>query len=389
MPPPRRGHVTECGRCGCVLAGRATGLVAAPLALTMAALLLLLPACVAPLMIVNTYGSVRMSWLPSGVVAMWTDGFPSLAVVVGTFSIALPAIFMGLLIWVLGSLREGRGESFGPVFRWVQILRPWVMIEVFLIGCFVAYSRIKVISTVDVGVGGWCLIAATLVLMVALTQLDERTVWEAAPLRKGARRAAEGEPTIACSVCDFLAMRTARRQRCPRCHARLHLRKPDSMRRTTALVVAGYALYIPANTLPVLIIVRFGREDNNTILSGVMELIHNHLWPLAVIVFAASIVLPLVKLFGLTWMLIATARGSRRHLTGRTRFYRIIDLVGRWSNIDVFMVSVLAAVLQFGAVTSVHAGDGLVAFAAVVLLTMIATEAFDSRLMWDLRERHA
>jgi paraquat-inducible protein A len=140
----------------------------------------------------------------------------------------------------------------------------------------------------------------------------------------------------------------------------------------------------------VLIIVRFGREDNNTILSGVMELIHNHLWPLAVIVFAASIVLPLIKLFGLTWMLIATVSGSREFLVARTRLYRMIDVVGRWSNIDVFMVSVLAAILQFGAVTSVHAGEGLVAFAAVVVLTMIATEAFDARLMWDTPgRRHA
>lgn len=160
------------------------------------------------------------------------------------------------------------------------------------------------------------------------------------------------------------------------------------MRRTAAFVIAGYLLYIPANTLPVLTIVRFGREDPNTILSGVMELIHNHLWPLAVIVFAASIVLPLIKLFGLTWMLIATRVKSRQLLVARTRLYRTIDLVGRWSNIDVFMVSVLVAILQFGALTAVHAGDGLVAFAAVVVITMIATVFFDSRLMWDTGQTH-
>jgi paraquat-inducible protein A len=136
----------------------------------------------------------------------------------------------------------------------------------------------------------------------------------------------------------------------------------------------------------VLTIVRFGREDNNTILSGVLELIHNDLWPLAVIVFAASIVLPLLKLFGLTWMLLAMQRQSTALLVGRTRFYRMIDVVGRWSNIDVFMVSVLVAILQFGTLTSVHAGTGLVAFAAVVIITMIATETFDTRLMWDVRE---
>jgi paraquat-inducible protein A len=158
------------------------------------------------------------------------------------------------------------------------------------------------------------------------------------------------------------------------------------LRRTAALVVAGYVLYIPANTLPVLTILRFGREDDNTILSGVQELIHNHLWPLAAIVFTASIVLPLLKLFGLTWMLVATRRRSAALLVGRTRFHRMIDVVGRWSNIDVFMVSVLVAILQFGTLTAVHAGTGLVAFAAVVIITMIATETFDTRLMWDASE---
>ena len=131
--------------------------------------------------------------------------------------------------------------------------------------------------------------------------------------------------------------------------------------------------------------VQFGREEHNTILSGVLELIRNDLWPLAVIVFTASIVLPLIKLFGLTWMLVATRRGSSRMLVERTRLYRTIDTVGRWSNIDIFSVSVLVAILQFGSLTAVHAGAGLVAFAAVVIITMLATMVFDSRLMWDVR----
>ena len=123
------------------------------------------------------------------------------------------------------------------------------------------------------------------------------------------------------------------------------------------------------------------------ILSGVLELIHNDLWPLAVIVFTASIVLPLIKLFGLTWMLVATRVQSSRFLVSRTRLYRTIDTIGRWSNIDIFSVSVLVALLQFGALTAVHAGAGLVAFAAVVIITMLATMVFDPRLMWDAGAR--
>src|SRR6185437_12564172 len=284
------------------------------------------------------------------------------------------------LVFVLFALRMQLRSRLGPLFRWVQYLRPWMMIEVYLVGGFVADSRIKVVSTIEIDIGGWCLLAASLLFLFALTQLDERTVWEALKVQSAAP---QGPKTIACTVCDLVVTDTDEGKHCPRCAAALYIRKPDSMRRTTALVVAGFLLYVPANVIPVLTTVRLGRADENTILSGVVELVQNDLWPLAIIVFSASIILPLLKLCGLTWMLLATRLRSRRLLLGRTRFYRMIDVVGRWSNIDVFAVSVLIAALRFGALTEVHAGSGLVAFAAVVVLTMVATSAFDTRLMWD------
>jgi len=375
-----------------VLASSATGRVGAPLALASAALLFLIPATVAPLMLVSTYGASREAWLPSSASALWRDGFPSLGLLVAAFSIALPYAYLGLLIWVLGNLHFGGGRSVGPAFRWTKHLRPWVMIEVYLVGCFVSYSRIKAVSTVTVGVGGYSLVAAGLIFLVALTQLDERTVWEM--LRPGsvARNDLKGIApahgrTMSCTICDLIVGQAAAGQHCPRCGATLRPRKPRSTQRTLALVLAGYLLYIPANTLPVLTTVQFGREEHNTILSGVFELIRNDLWPLAIIVFTASIVLPLIKLFGLTWMLAATRLGSDRFLVARTRLYRSIDAIGRWSNIDIFSVSVLVALLQFGALTAVHAGAGLVAFAAVVIITMLATMVFDPRLMWDAGAR--
>jgi paraquat-inducible protein A len=383
LPPPARGREAECARCGKVLASAATGRLGAPLALASAALFLLIPATITPLLLVTTYGADREAWLPSSAAALWNDGFASLGVLVAAFSIALPFVFLGLLIWVLGSLQFGTSPAVGSVFRWAKHLRPWVMTEVFLVGSFVSYSRIKAVSTVTVEVGGWSLLAAGLLLLVALIELDERTVWQ----MLGPRRTDPGRPgdgrQIACIICDLITETEAEGRRCPRCGAKLHVRKPQSIERTLAFVIAGYLLYIPANTLPVLTTVQFGRQEHNTILSGVLELIHNDLLPLAIIVFTASIVLPLVKLFGLTWMLVATRMRSSRFLVDRTRLYRTIDAIGRWSNIDIFSVAVLVAVLQFGALTAVHAGPGLVAFAAVVIITMLATTVFDSRLMWD------
>jgi paraquat-inducible protein A len=353
--------------------------------LASAALFLLVPATIAPLMLVTTYGADREAWLPSSAAAMWNDGFASLGVLIATFSIVLPFTFLGLLIWVLGSLHFGSSARVGSAFRWTKHLRPWVMSEVFLVGSFVSYSRIKAVSTVTVEVGGWALVAAGLMLLIALTQLDERTVWEMLrPQRRDPSRTPQRGQTIACIICDLIVGVESDGKRCPRCGAKIHVRKPESIQRTLAFVIAGYLLYIPANTLPVLTTVQFGRQEHNTILSGVLELIHNDLWPLAVIVFTASIVLPLIKLFGLTWMLVATRVKSSRFLVSRTQLYRTIDTIGRWSNIDIFSVAVLVAVLQFGSLTAVHAGAGLVAFAAVVIITMLATMVFDSRLMWDV-----
>jgi paraquat-inducible protein A len=275
-----------------------------------------------------------------------------------------------------------------------MLLRPWMMLEIFLVGCFVAYSRLRLVVGVDVLAGGWCLMGATLALLLALTQLDERTVWDALPLRRARRYSrwhlrrqaperADHGGSIACTACELLVSDAHAGGACPRCGAALHARKPYAFKVTAALVAAAFLLYIPANALPVLTLVSFGHEQSNTIITGVIELIHNRLWPLALIVFLASIVVPLLKLCGLTWMLLATLQGSRRTVLARTRFFRLIDAVGSWSNIDVFVASVLVALLQFGEIAQARVGIGLTAFAAVVVLTMIATRTFDTRLMWD------
>jgi paraquat-inducible protein A len=382
LPHPAPGQKAECSRCGKVLAGSVTGRIGAPLALAVAALALLIPATLSPLLLVSTHGATREGGLPSSASALWHDGFPSLGMLVGAFTLALPFVFLVLLIWVLASVRFGLPGPIGSAFRWVKHLRPWVMTEVYLVGGFVSYSRIKVVSTVTILAGGWSLLAAGLIMLVAVTQLDERTIWEM--LRPASP--ASGK-VIGCTVCDLIIDERSATRHCLRCGAKLYRRKPGSLQRTLAFVLAGYLLYIPANTLPVLTTVQMGREEHNTILSGVVELISNDLLPLAIIVFTASIVVPLVKLFGLTWMLLATRYGWTGALVARTRLYRFIDGVGRWSNIDIFSVSVLVAILQFGALTAVHAGPGLVAFAAVVIITMLATMVFDPRLMWDVRAK--
>jgi paraquat-inducible protein A len=154
-----------------------------------------------------------------------------------------------------------------------------------------------------------------------------------------------------------------------------------------ALLVAAALLYIPANVLPVMSITRMGKGGPTTILNGVVELARAHLWPLALLLLFASIIVPVFKLVSLGVMMAMTHRRSASRLMARTRVFRFIRFVGRWSMIDIFMLSVLVGVVRFGRIASVMPEIGAAAFCGVVLITMAATELFDPRRMWDVAGR--
>ncbi len=173
---------------------------------------------------------------------------------------------------------------------------------------------------------------------------------------------------------------------CPRCEAHIHLRKPNSISRTWALLIAAYILYIPANLLPVMTVISFGKGEVDTILSGVKELIHAGMLPIALLVFFASITVPVLKLLSLTYLLLSIHFKSRWRPRERTLLYRITEVVGRWSMIDIFMISILIALVKLQAVATIEPGMGAISFAAVVILTMFAAIGFDPRLIWDKME---
>ena len=174
--------------------------------------------------------------------------------------------------------------------------------------------------------------------------------------------------------------------RCHRCHSILHRRKPYSISRSWALVIAAALLYLPANLYPVIQTTQLAAAHPFTIMAGIAELGSYGLWPLAFLVFFASIFIPLAKLISLSYMLIQTQANSRTGLAGRTRTFKIIEFLGRWSMIDVFVISILVALVNFGQIAYVHAELGAPCFAAVVVLTMFAVSVFDPRLMWDAAE---
>lgn len=174
---------------------------------------------------------------------------------------------------------------------------------------------------------------------------------------------------------------------CPRCHATIHRRKVDSLMRTTAYLLAAAICYVPANLYPIMTVRGLGAEQADTIVSGVIYLLFHGMWPLAVIVFVASVVVPTAKLIALTTLVVSVYRKSQWRPRDRAMVYRIIEVVGRWSMVDVYVVAILVALVSMGSIASVEAELGAVFFGAVVVLTIFAAESFDPRLIWDQIEK--
>ena len=171
--------------------------------------------------------------------------------------------------------------------------------------------------------------------------------------------------------------------KCTRCGSRIHLRKPNSIHRTWALVITAYVLIIPANLMPVMATGSLFGTENDTIFGGVLYLWESDSQLLAIILFCASIVIPFAKLFSLTFLLISVQRHSAWNPVFRAKLYRIVEFVGRWSMIDVYVATMLTALVQFGSLMSIRAGAGAIAFALVVVITIFAAKSFDPRLIWD------
>jgi paraquat-inducible protein A len=200
------------------------------------------------------------------------------------------------------------------------------------------------------------------------------------------------EPTalsISCASCHDCGLLTRVHRgalhgaSCPRCGAELHLRKPRSLERTWALAIAAALCYLPANLLPIMTVTSLGKSESDTIMSGVIYFLESGDWPLAVIIFTASIFVPVMKLGILFFLLISVHRSSSWRPVDRTRMYRLTEAIGRWSMVDVFVITIMVALVRLGNLATIEASAGAVFFGSVVVMTIFAAESFDPRIIWD------
>jgi paraquat-inducible protein A len=383
------GRSAQCARCPTILRRVTAHRLDHIMALTVAALVLLLVMCATTLMSVETAGIYHVADLFSGPDELFRQNMAPLAAVVLFVTVVAPLARLTATLYVLIRVNEQNPPAhLRRVFALAERLRPWSMIEVFVLGVFVAYVKLGGLVHIGLQVGVYALLVLTFVLVWLDSALDREKVWErldrtdrpdALPCTQGTSMAG----AVGCETCGLVTAPLPGHPRCPRCDSMLHRRRPDSIARTWALVISAAILYIPANYFPVLTVVQLGAGQPSTIIGGVEELIVAREYPLAALVFFASIAVPVLKLVGLSTMLIATQTGRAGRLRDRTRLYHIVRFIGRWSMIDIFMESLLGALVIFGSVITIEPGFGALAFCAVVLLTMFAAETFDPRLMWD------
>lgn len=393
VPSLEPGSRAYCQRCGSQLRWARTDPMGRALALNIAALAILGVACVMSLMTVSTAGMVRHANLFSGPEGMGRSGLWPLSIIVLFTTVAAPTLKLSAMVYVLLGLRMERPpRHIRRVFAWVEHLRPWSMIEVYLLGVFVAYTKLIDLVHIELGVALYALGILMFTMIAADAVLDRQVVWEEMERRGVPREPLDHEAlaltrrsdgAVSCHTCGLVCLPHDHDDRCPRCGGALHARKPNAINRAWALLIAAVILYIPANVYPVLQFIQLGAGAPSTILGGVVELIDSNMLPLAALVFFASVAVPLLKVLGLGMLLISCHFGWLHWLRQRTRLYFAVNAIGRWSMIDIFMETILVALVQFGTIVSIEPGVGAVAFCAVVVLTMFAAEGFDPRLMWD------
>lgn len=389
------GETANCARCGTIL-WRYSGLSLSNwLALAIAALIIFGVANAYPVASMSVQGMVQQASLLDAIGITWRQEHYAVAVMTGLAGFVLPLVQLAVLLWVLGPLSRGvEPAAFRGAMRLLGLLRPWCMVPVFLLGVLVAVVKLAGMAAVSPGIG----LIAFGILTIFLTMLGRLTphvLWRYAESEGVVPvHVPEADPDVVltgCHVCGQVqavprAGDAEAEHHCVRCHAVVHYRKPDHLARTWALLLAAVVFYIPANVLPVMKVSSVLGDSAHTILGGVVELWDMGSWDIALIVFIASVAVPLTKLLALILLLLTEQWRSTTNLRPRTRLYQMVEFIGQWSMLDVFVVILLAALADFQGLMEISAGAGAAAFGVVVILTMLSAMSFDLRRSWDLEE---
>lgn len=395
------GQSSRCPRCHCLLRKGKRNSINKSLALSITGLLLFLPAILMPLFTFRLFGLHTEANVLQSITTLHTSGFYFVAVMVAFTTVLFPLLRMGLLFVISFSLKKRVYFSQLPrLFRIYIHFEEWGMLDVYLIGIMVALIKMYSLMDVQYQLGFFTFFTLVFILMATQVVLDRAFFWqcieEFAPAgtksgQSNAKIPLKGTALEAglflCHDCGKL-VRTSHlpRQsylRCPRCHAALHARKPNSIVRTWAFIVAAAILLLPANILPIMEVEFLGMPKVSTILDGVIHFLKDGSYGIGIIILTASVLVPVFKIVGLSIILLSIRFHRQRWLRQKTKMFRFISFIGRWSMLDIFVIALLGALVQFGFFSTTEAAPAATWFTIVVICSMLAAISFDPRELWD------
>lgn len=394
-PPP--GHSSICPRCGTTINRRTSHPLTKTLALSITGLLLYFPAITLPLMTFNSFGFTESANIIDSIVNFYYNEYYFVSFMSLLSAVIFPFILLSLIFTLSLNLRLKRYPHYlTRLFKTYIHLEEWAMVEVYLLGIMITIIKMMNHSEIHYHLGLLCFSLLVVISMAITTVIDREFFWQTIEKRsrvdhqpqtvfapradKKFSTAAENE-AILCHSCQKLSPSLL--GVCPRCGDILHSRKPKSIARTWALVITSALLFIPANIMPIMQVDFLGVPDRSTILDGIIYFFKTGSYLIGLIIFTASILVPLFKIVGLTILLFSTRPSGSSYLKQKAVMFRVITFVGRWSMLDIFVIALLSVLVDFGFFSSIHTAPAATYFCFVVATTMLAAISFDPRIMWD------
>lgn len=391
VPNLSAGERARCPRCAHSIACGGPRTHAGTLALSLTGLILLALSVGFDFLSFDVQGRGHTIRLLDAGTVLLDQTYLFLGILVLATTVFLPGLYLaGAFYLSLALARDRPLPGSTTVCRWLAPIEPWMMSDVFIVGILVSLIKIVTLANVMLGPAFYTFCAYAILMLAITSRFHPTDYWHrfvpAGELaaRPQAGRTAAAQGCAGCHACGLI-FTVSGTQACPRCGHRLPAAAGLRLQRTWALLAAASVLLLPANLMPIMATVSLGYTTPATIIGGVVHMVETGSWPIALVIFVASIVVPIAKIGMLGWLCLKLQTGRPATRLGDLRVYRVTEVIGRWSMIDIFVVAVLTALIQADQYMAVSPGPAAASFAAVVLLTMLAAQSLDPRL---IAQRH-
>jgi len=335
-------------------------------------------------------GAERQISLSECIVTLSIEHHMVLAIIVSLLLLIFPILYLSfvVLFLIMIQIHHRLSPKLYGIVHLLERMKPWLMVDVFLLGGLVALIKLKSLAQIELGYSFWAFCCFTILLMRVVSLVDKRWFWNKLAgnspkvlTKKGTARSQHLESCLFCG-----ALMHKNEKNCPRCHHVIHKKQQNSLSITCALLCAASILYIPANIYPIMITTFLGQSEPSTIISGIVLLWGMHSYPVALIILIASIIVPLTKILSLFWLCWHTRYRTAISPEKKQIIYHFTEFVGKWSMVDIFVVTILSTLVQLGQLMNIIPGQAALSFSCVVILTMLAAFSFDPRLIWASQE---